>query len=71
MENNKPMQELNPDQMEKVAGGAPFFIGEKYCPFCNESWSVMWSEAQHQYICSNPACQHPRKNPDDKVQLVL
>ena len=72
MENiNEPMQELNPDQMEKVAGGAPFFVREIKCPFCNDTWRVIWSDEFQNFICSNPDCHGIRQNPELGVQRVI
>lgn len=72
MENiNEPMQELNPDQMEKVSGGTPFFMVDPNCPHCKGPWRVIWSDEYQNFICSNPNCHGIRQNPELSVQRVI
>ena len=60
------VNELNIDEMEKVAGGSPVFGRPYPCPNCHSTASPVWSEKAQRYVCPNPACQIPRgsTNPD-------
>ena len=74
MEEKKPIRpngEAKDEELDQVAGGAPFFADpHSTCPNCGQ-WNVpVWSSERNSYICPNPACGVCRAR-STGVQVVI